>query len=145
MELRLSGPNLPESMNGHISTCGSGRVTVTRGRYHDILDGVGGGPNVSPDIAVAFNAGVWGYSDWDDTLKRLNSSGKMKPRFFVVTSYTDSEAEEDAVKIGEFWRANRCVWEGEVNRWRSRVVRDTKGREEVYHENSHWGCWGCKD
>jgi len=131
-------------MDGHSLSAQGGSVLVKRGMYHDVLDA---SPEMSPapDFAIAFNAGIWGYNDWDDTIGRLNAENKIKPRFFVVTSYTVQEAEEDAEKIKSLWRPNRCLWEADENRWGSRVERKTKGREEDYYENKFWGCWGTSD
>ncbi|GMH55705.1 hypothetical protein TrRE_jg2660 [Triparma retinervis] len=141
--LRLSGPNVPSAMHCHESKAEGGEISVSPLPYHEFLDANAGDP---ADLAVAFNAGIWGYTDWDGTLARLSEPKGSNPRFFLVTSYTKEEAEEDEEKIARFWGGDgRRVWEGEANRWRSRKERETKAREEAYYENSHWGCWGCKD
>jgi len=47
----------------------------------------------TPDLIIAFNAGVWGYDSWKPTMERLVGLQKSIP--FVVTAYTLQEAEDD--------------------------------------------------
>lgn len=39
-----------------------------------------------PDLIVAFNAGIWGYKEWDPTLKHL-SSGEMALPMVITVSW----------------------------------------------------------
>jgi len=52
-----------------------------------------------PNMAIAFNAGIWGYDLWKPTLNALCRIHTPIP--FVVTSYTTEEAEDDAEVIAE--------------------------------------------
>jgi hypothetical protein len=123
-----------------------------QGSYHDWL-----GQEIKektgnfPDLVVCFNAGIWGYDEWKNSLHFLvNHKRKFS---FVVTSYTIEEAEDDCEVIKEVFEAassngaveegRGCVWEPEINCFGSKVQRETKtaveGRE--YRENAAWQAW----
>ena len=98
-----------------------------------------------PALLIAFNAGIWGYSDWRPTLEALCCVTWEAP--LVVTSYTIQEAEDDADVMSEIIAAcgkeNSCLWPVELNPYSSRMTRETataiEGRE--YRENAAWQAW----
>jgi len=95
-----------------------------------------------PNLVIAFNAGIWGYTDWHPTLNFLLRFDRPVP--FVITSYTLAEAEEDEYSLEEilntnFGEKNRCFWKPENNPFASRVARDTKNNNNnTYYENGAW-------
>lgn len=96
-----------------------------------------------PDLAIAFNAGVWGYKEWETTIAHLINTSLP----FVVTAYTIQEAEddEDSIRklIDRLHSNSSCEWESEPNPYSSNLIRDTEsaphGRE--YRENAAWQGW----
>ena len=111
--------------------------------YHDYLRSEEGG---TPDLAVAFNAGCWGYNEWRPTLEVMCNHDSAIP--FVITAYTVQEAEDDAevVTVVTEVAANAkacCLWSAEINPFGSRKKRETAsaahGRE--YRENGAWQAW----
>jgi hypothetical protein len=98
-----------------------------------------------PDVAVAFNAGVWGYKEWPTTLSRLVQLNLQIP--LVLTAYTVQEAEDDAEVVEEIVGAaeqsTKRIWGVESNPFASRKERPTatavNGRD--YRENAAWQAW----
>ena len=112
----------------------------------------------TPDLVVAFNAGVWGYKEWRTTIRHMCRKRKQIP--FVITAYTIYEAKHDfdaildevskviasssssATATNELPLA-ACAWEPELNPFASQVDRPTKsaapGRR--YRENNAWQSW----
>jgi len=176
VNIELLGPNVPlaAERRGPLSLMpysGSGDVGLQSATvssinclYHDYLQEKGN----TADIAVAFNAGIWGYDEWRPTLEALCEQEKAVP--FIITAYTVQEAEDDAEvvaevadaltsgaqKVGEVQSTEeaaacdslggskgKCLWEAEVNPYGSRKKRDTSsaivGRE--YRENGAWQGW----
>ena len=105
--------------------------------YHDYLCSEEGG---TPDLAIAFNAGCWGYDEWRPTLEVMCSHDSAIP--FIITAYTVQEAEDDAEVVTEVAANARacCLWSAEINPFGSRKKRETAsaahGRE--YRENGAW-------
>lgn len=98
----------------------------------------------TPDLVIAFNAGVWGYREWKTTIQYLAQQEQSVP--FVVTAYTLQEAEDDYEVFQEVLQesaSNRCHWEPEFNPFSSNQDRVTAaalpGRR--YRENSAWQGW----
>ena len=75
-----------------------------------------------PHLAVAFNAGLWGYDSWEPTVRRLYGAGVP----VVVTAYHPKEAEEDAEMLEE-WGVSRWQWRPELNPWRSLAREERQG------------------
>jgi hypothetical protein len=109
---------------------------------------------ISPDLVVAFHAGIWGYSTWEATFEhRTANSGRSVP--WVVTAYTIQEAEDDADALEGILLRHRAppndacrepfrrVWPPEWNPFASQQPRETvtapNGR--AYRENAAWSCW----
>jgi hypothetical protein len=143
--LHLVGPCIPTGMDGvtvDLSTDGC-KAHCHAGLYHSFLES-----HDVPTLALSYNSGVWGYDSWDETLAFVckRSSGKEKSFYFVFTGYTIEEVEDDYEKIEKIATAdgaksNICVFEPEKNMYGSRAVRETKGSEREYRENSSWQCW----
>eukprot|EP00957_Ditylum_brightwellii_P127811 9748008-Ditylum_brightwellii.AAC.1 len=98
-------------------------------------------------MAIAFNAGIWGYDSWLPTLVYLSqrSVGYTVP--FVITSYTVEEGEDDGEVVEELLtkdgNVGQCCWECERNTFGSNKERETKSNTKgtVYRENGAWQCW----
>jgi hypothetical protein len=142
-------------------------ATCYSGMYHTFLDEGAIDVNSSvgtPDLLVAFNAGIWGYQDWVPTICYLagrKSSGgglpsiPLPPIPMVITAYTLEECEEDyeviatnvkCVASNDDDKKNesglaRVLWEPEMNPFGSRTIRETKSSNQVYRENAYWQAW----
>jgi len=89
----------------------------------------------APQLAVAFNAGIWGY---DESIPTFD---KLKGTVFVVTAYTLEEAEDDAAVL-EQQPLSQCVWKAEANPFGSNWKRETKSiQNRIYRENAAWQAW----
>ena len=143
--------------------------------YHDYLDQLSKMASERSDeinslgLAIAFNAGIYGYTEWEPTLQRM-ACFEEKEIPFVVTSYTMEEAEDDAEVIENILGLSskshetdadsnnvnqveddancksglgKYLWEVEPNPYASRKQRNTAtaigGR--CYFENGAWQCW----
>ena len=117
------------------------RISCTTDTYEDYQTRNGSIPN----LIIAFNAGVWGYSSWLPTLSHIASLQQNVP--FVITAYTKLEAEEDEDVIANHLQClelgGTLLWEPEVNFYRCRKERETKSAVagRVYNENGAWQCW----
>ncbi|CAD7940962.1 unnamed protein product [Amoebophrya sp. A120] len=76
--------------------------TWCRALYHELEDPQRGGFD-GFDVAFAFNAGLWGYSSWMETVRALPPGLPL-----VVTSYSLDEAESDRDALDEAfpWRCS---------------------------------------
>jgi hypothetical protein len=142
--------SVSSSLKTAIATCHSGV-------YHEFLEDLETahdkveGERIAPDLAIAFNAGIWGYQEWLTTIKYL-AKPKQPAIPFVITAYTHSECQEDysaisnAVGAGESEDFSQSfsahsLWKPELNPYGSQVVRDTKSSKDEYRENSSWQAW----
>lgn len=97
----------------------------------------------SPHIAIAYNSGIWGYNEWEPTIRYL-SEQTDQPIPFVSTAYTLEECQEDHEVIEKAVRHNalsRILWEAQSNPFGSKMVRETKSRSNEYRENAAWQAW----
>jgi hypothetical protein len=169
LEMVLVGPNVPpQSMTATTPMrlvrpalqcrLESAEIRCYAGLYHEYISKTKeDGTNESwqsnkPNMIVAFQAGIWGYSEWEPTLAHLANESSGVP--VVVTSYTIQEAEDDAEAaervLAKKWSGDdpsrvdaARAWPPEWNPYASRVPRETAtappGR--VYRENAAWSCW----
>ena len=178
LRIELLGPNVPihaqhfDTMNllptipGRLETA---TVICKNCMYHDYLEDLEtetcdddkvGQSMKFPNLAIAYNAGIWGYTDWHPTLRKLNEFKRPVP--FVITAYTLPEAEDDAEVLDEILPdvgagaltantnsgddsvmngkkiENKCLWTAEKNPYASRVVRETSSNDNIYFENGAW-------
>jgi hypothetical protein len=114
----------------------------------------------TPDLLVAFNAGIWGYQEWETTIRYLAQRPKTKPSIpMVITAYTLEECQEDCDVIlkattspssdngagascasgnDERRPGSKILWEPEANPFGSKIVRETKSSNQEYRENAFW-------
>jgi hypothetical protein len=141
--------------------------------YHEFLEASKDAPSsprsqsdnssTTPDLVVAFNAGIWGYEEWETTIQYLAQSCSKESQRpclndavpFVVTAYTLSECQEDyntiekATTLGEDGRGSidipayraRVLWEPQENPYGSKVIRETRSSAAEYRENACWQAW----
>lgn len=146
---RMSSSSL-SSLSSDVPSGAALRVEYRTGLYHDEAP-----PTLeeAPDVAFAFNAGVWGYdpSDWAPTIERVVIDERTP---LVVTSYTllEAESDEDAMRssLSEFDDKVKWVWQAEMNPSQSTEVRDLGFDRSDYidsekdsselKENSAWQC-----
>jgi hypothetical protein len=99
LEFHLIGPNVPIEATqwGTIYLLPENDATATKTRRlqsaiavcHNCLyeKFITDNPTTPPDMAIAFNAGVWGYQEWKTTLKSLMTN-QNENLAFVFTAYT---------------------------------------------------------
>jgi len=122
--------------------------------YHDYLTAANAASAVGqradrPCLAVAFNAGMWGYDSWVPTVRAMAQSCVPIP--LIVTAYTEEEGEDDGdvledVAAGESVSGTgggERLWGPEKNPFGSRVGRETATAPEgrAYRENGAWQAW----
>jgi len=166
LRIRLIGPNVPRSAptaaeplvfpDGDLGRLDSAHLVCVSAAYGEGADAAAAfaSADVTPNIIVSFNAGIWGYDEWRPTLRYLAQRRKGVP--FVVTAYTLQEAQDDADVIQEelnrVWLGDEsdglaeapvtataaegennnedavrtaCIWDPEFNAFASRVERQT--------------------
>jgi hypothetical protein len=147
----LIGPNVPteaaerppvDLLPKSTSRLVSATATCHVGVYHDWIQHQH--QHRCPDVAAAFNAGIWGYDEWVPTIKALcQSSSKQVP--FVATAYTIQECEDDADVIENAAKDStaQCLWKAEANPFGSKQNRETvtAAAGRVYRENAAWQAW----
>jgi len=99
----------------------------------------------TPDLVVCFNAGLWGYDTWRDTVAYVMSNATP----LVITSYTWKEADDDEVVMEEVMMrcCGRLAGDGEMVQWMWPAERNPYGstkKLKSYHlgeylrDNSWW-------
>lgn len=169
--LEISGPNvpdwilsreinlLPSSSSSESGGLVSAAAVFHQREYHE-QNASEASAMPPPDLAVAFNAGIWGYDSWKPTLSFMcrsegNDSYACTP--FVITAYTIEECEDDAEVISEVAAevvAQRMqsskhekkilahqLWAPESNPFSSRIERKTASVPRKYYENNAWQAW----
>ena len=167
--LEISGPNVPDWILSReinllpSSSESGGLVSATavfhQREYHE-QNASEASAMLPPDLAVAFNAGIWGYDSWKPTLSFMcqsegNDSYACTP--FVITAYTIEECEDDAEVVSEVaaevvaqrMRSSKHektvlahqLWAPESNPFSSRIERKTASVPRKYYENNAWQAW----
>jgi hypothetical protein len=97
-----------------------------------------------PHLVIAYNAGIWGYKEWEPTVEYLAQQTVTVPIPFVVTAYTIDECHEDFQVIESTVKGNescKILWKPERNPFASKIIRETKSRSDEYRENAAWQAW----
>ena len=141
------GPSVSSKIKKATATCHSGT-------YHEILEDTNGDDedfnnSINPEIIIAFNAGIWGYSEWEETIRYLVDRQVVSN--FIITAYTLDECQEDCeviervVSTADGTTSTGCrskiLWKPERNPFGSKVVRETKSSASEYRENAAWQAW----
>ncbi len=95
------------------------RVRWAQGYYDELCDALQLSP---PHLAVAFQAGLWGYSTWQRSVLRVRDAGRP----ILITSYNAWEADDDGEALRE-WGDWRWIWQAESNPWRSLAAEPRAG------------------
>eukprot|EP00965_Chrysotila_dentata_P127952 4230993-Pleurochrysis_carterae.AAC.4 len=99
--------------------------------YHDLLasDAV-----ECPQLAVAFNAGIWGYDTWRSSVDAVLSLGA--PMLVTAYNFFEAEADEDVFEaMGLEW-----LWRPTPNPWRSLQRENHKSTQYGHFENAATQC-----
>ena len=145
---------------GNFGSLQSATLRCHSGTYEEILEHDVGTNDVGvPDLAIAFNAGVWGYQEWATTIRYmiLHQSQSIP---FVITAYTFEEAEDDYDTISDIVKECRsvdhnkevqCVWDVEHNPFASNqdyqqhsstaTIASSLYNSTRRRENSAWQSW----
>ena len=145
---------------GNFGGLQSATLRCHSGTYEEILEHDVGTNDVGvPDLAIAFNAGVWGYQEWATTIRYmiLHQSQSIP---FVITAYTFEEAEDDYDTISDIVKECRsvdhnkevqCVWDVEHNPFASNqdyqqhsstaTIASTLNNSSRRRENAAWQSW----
>ncbi|GLD99380.1 hypothetical protein PINS_up008099 [Pythium insidiosum] len=95
---------------------------------------------VRPDLAVCFNAGIWGYDQWLPTLQLLVHTIQTP---LLVTSYNAHEASDDEDVLDDSVGPPRWYWRAEKNPFGSLLHRSTRNDfGSILRENDYWMCLG---
>ena len=153
------------SLSSSSSSLTSATATCHSAVYHDFLEDFSddtaqtdSNMKRSPDLLIAFNAGIWGYEEWKFTIRYLAQMHQRPAVPFVITAYTLSECQEDYKVIldatsysgeeeddddddGKKKYKAEVLWEPELNRYGSKLIRETKSSNDEYRENSSWQAW----
>ena len=95
-----------------------------------------------PHLAVAFNAGVWGYDSWRPCIERICQDESCS---LLITSYNAMEADDDDEALRSYG-VHRFLWEPQANPWGSpeaeakERTRPTQGAPHAQYENAYWIC-----
>eukprot|EP00659_Diplonema_papillatum_P012923 gene12923-19929_t len=102
--------------------------------WWDISMRPGDAPQRTPDLIACFNAGVWGYSEWQPAVKLMLQHSGKSPVVFTAYNALECDADEEVVDrvaagiatekgaevgTGEPWYA----WNATRNPWRSLAPR----------------------
>lgn len=96
-----------------------------------------------PHVAVAYNSGIWGYTEWQPTIQYLCERADTSIPF-VSTAYTLEECQEDFEVIEAAVKGkgrSKVLWDAQVNPFGSKLIRETKSRSSEYRENAAWQAW----
>lgn len=179
--IEFFGPNLPRDMVGNIldllppsltpsSRLTSAKATFHQREYHEGSICADCADTQLADLAIAFNAGIWGYDSWKPTIERMirgsnvdspcDKKSMRGSTIFVITAYTLEESEDDAsviLDLVETIALNRSMklqennaqaiarqlWAPEPNPFSSRIERYTASAPpgRKYFENGAWQAW----
>ncbi|KAK1945156.1 hypothetical protein P3T76_003689 [Phytophthora citrophthora] len=90
-----------------------------------------------PDLAVCFNAGIWGYDEWLPAIRLVLNEVRVP---LLVTSYNENEAGDDEDVLDELMPAN-WLWRPEKNPRGARTPRATNNEDgSILKENDYWMC-----
>lgn len=120
-------------------------ATCINGTYHEVLENNGDFNAINAHLVIAFNGGIWGYSEWEPTIEYL--AKRKESSNFVVTAYTLDESHEDYDVIERILGKDpsgcrsQVLWKPEDNPFGSRLIRETKSSTAEYRENAAWQAW----
>ncbi|DBA00024.1 TPA: hypothetical protein N0F65_002027 [Lagenidium giganteum] len=142
INLVLVGPNIARPLHLLRYACEADALAVrvqyfvgSFDDYHDDKE-----LYVRPDLAVCFNAGVWGYDEWLPTLRLLVHDLGVP---LLITSYNANEASDDEDVLDDEVAPPHWFWRAEKNPFGSLTHRHTRNDfGSVLRENDHWMCVG---
>lgn len=138
VHILLCGPNCPTAAEGQGTPVTNGprlRISYSCLAYEDWHAANQGAP--PPHLAVAFNAGAWGYDSWRPCIELVARTACP----FLLTSYNALEAEEDEDALSS-WGVVNWRWHAEANPFASDEAEVRQGSiPHPLHENGAWMCF----
>jgi hypothetical protein len=151
------GPNMRKFQdNAQIGLSHQGlsvKIEAMSGCYHECM---ASSSFKAPLLAVAYNAGLWGYDSWLPTLTAIFTKWQQNRahNYLLITSYTHAESEDDYDTMqtafdaigGTSSQQQRSVlqwhWDCEHNPHHSTEDLNRKGSPDgsAYKENQYWQC-----
>ena len=144
--------------HGTKQTLQSATLRCHSGTYEDILKNDTDTTNDIgvPDLAIAFNAGIWGYQEWVTTIRYLIQH-QVQSIPFIITAYTFEEAEDDYDTIADIVKQCstndhnkqvQCIWDVEHNPFASNqdhasnlTASTSSHHSSRRRENAAWQSW----
>ncbi|TMW56580.1 hypothetical protein Poli38472_006590 [Pythium oligandrum] len=155
LQLVLVGPNIAHKLHNdshestHIDTTATleakataAAIQIELSYYVGSFDDYYGETDqyVRPDLAVCFNAGIWGYDQWLPTLRLLVHQIQTP---LLITSYNENEASDDEDVLDDSVAPPRWFWRAEKNPFGSLTHRSTRNEYgSILRENDFWMCVG---
>lgn len=134
LHIHLLGPNtcVPRSSAEASVDAGSSGINLSIGWDHGIYDDEMRSRIPAPSLVVCFNAGLWGYDSWEQTMRMMIRAGDM----IVVTCYNHLEADDDEDVL---LRCDAALsWPVERNPFASSIAVPSTHDGEILCENSFW-------
>ena len=139
LDVLLCGPNCMDAQAGESVPVAGGprlRIAYSTLAYEDWHAAHLAAP--LPHLAVAFNAGAWGYDSWRPCIELVCQRSACP---LLLTSYNAFEAEEDE-EVLTAWGVQSWQWRAEVNPHASDVAEARLGTiPHPLHENGSWMCF----
>ena len=111
------------------------QVRSVQGLFHDVCDDLYREDLRHPDLFVCFQAGVWAYDTWKQSLERAVEVAPV-----VITSYNLEEAEDDNDQLTG-WGFTDFLWQEEPNKGgASSYVHEERSLPRPVQENAYWQC-----
>ena len=100
-----------------------------------------------PNLIICFNAGLWGYDTWKETLVWI----MLDQLPLIITSYTWRESDDDQCIMNEVMneinkdtenendkKIVHWIWRAERNPFGSTVEKESYHKGEILRDNSWW-------
>ena len=152
MDMVLIGPSMKTFESNYVAEGLEVRVVGVRGLFHEV-HGLNGNSGIAghhpsllsrpPNAVCIFNGGIWGYDSWLPTLSVLRT---FHGTYFLVTSYTLEEADDDNdVILSTFPSTIEWLWSNQLNPFRSTdpLKRSTQPEGREYFDNFASQCFLC--
>eukprot|EP00753_Platysulcus_tardus_P009348 PLAT2005.1.p1 GENE.PLAT2005.1~~PLAT2005.1.p1 ORF type:complete len:329 (+),score=72.99 PLAT2005.1:73-987(+) len=134
------GPRLPARLKELTAECTVLRMGASlqlmRGCLHELSEDEIEQMRAA-DLAVAYNAGIWGYDSWPPSIALLLQRMRVP---LLWTSYNEAEADDDVDTVKEAVPDAVWLWEMEENSWSSPVSRRCEAYEGSLTENAFSSC-----
>ena len=133
LETWHSVPPPPQPIQGVEAGTPALRVYYSQRVYDECLSA-----HTPPQLALAFNAGIWGYDSWGESVQALLRTGSP----LVITSYNSLEAEDDEDTLQAMHESSQWqwLWRPCPNPWGSLAQEVRAVVQNAQFENSATQC-----